>query len=253
MIEAGQVTLGVKDRVGTLEFSHPKSNSLPGSLLAELADGVRACAANEDVGVVVLRSAGNRAFCAGASFEELKAISDETSGTEFFMGFARLILAMKACPKFVLVRVHGKAVGGGVGVAAAADVAFATQRAAIKLSELALGFGPFVVGPAVMRKLGAGPFSALAVDTGWRDAQWAHNHGLYAHLHETAEEMDQALDRLASSLAHNHPAAMKLLKEATWEGTEHWEQLLPERAAMSGKLAISPYTQEAIAAFERRT
>jgi methylglutaconyl-CoA hydratase len=251
--EAGHVDVTIADGIATIRFSHPKGNSLPGALLRRLADAVREAGAEREARVVVLRSEGSGPFCAGASFDELRAIGDAAAGKEFFLGFARLILAMRACPKFVLVRVHGKAVGGGVGVAAAADYALAARGASVKLSELAVGIGPFVVGPVIEKRIGAGPFTALAVDAAsWRDAAWAERHGLFASVHESVEELDAALDTLARTLAASSPEAMAALKRVFWEGTEHWDRLLDERAEMSGRLVLSEFARRAIESFGRR-
>ncbi len=252
MSDSGTVRTRADRGIGTLEFFHPKKNSLPGPLLAGLAAEVRRLGRDPAVRVIVLRSAGDGPFCAGASFDELAAIQDEEAGKSFFMGFARLILAIKAAPKFVLARVQGKAVGGGVGLVSAADYALATTAAAIKLSELALGIGPFVVGPCVERKLGHGNFAALAADTGWRDAGWAYQRGLYAALFEDVTTLDEALDSLAGQLASSSPDAMARLKQVFWQGTEHWDQLLEERAAESGSLVLSAYARQAIAAVKSR-
>ncbi len=252
MSESGYVKVEIDGGVGTVRFFHPKSNSLPGDILRRLAEAVVSLGRKDEVRVVVLRGDGEKAFCAGASFEELQSIRDAGAGKEFFMGFARLILAMKECPKFVVTRVQGKTVGGGVGVAAASDYVLATENASIKLSELAVGIGPFVVGPAVERRIGRGGFSAMSIDTGWRDAAWAVNQGLYAAVFPTVEAMDAALDKLVRRLAASNPEAMARLKAVFWEGTEHWPQLLETRAEASGSLVLSDFTKRAIAAFGQR-
>lgn len=237
--------------VATITFFHPASNSLPGEILRRLAHDVTEAGLRDDVAVIVLKSAGDRAFCAGASFDELVAISNEREGLEFFSGFALVINAIRTCPKFVLGRVQGKTVGGGVGLAAAADHCFATKFAAVKLSELAVGIGPFVVGPAVERKMGVSAMGMLAVDArSWKSAEWAAQHGLFAEVFDSAEEMDLAVDRLAGDLAQSNPEAMSNLKRVLWEGTEHWDTLLAERAAVSGRLVLSDFTRSAIAAFK---
>lgn len=242
----------VDDRgVGSITFFHPASNSLPGAILRELAQHITDAGANPDVKVIVLRSGGERAFCAGASFDELVAISNEQEGLAFFTGFALVINAIRTCPKFVIGRVQGKAVGGGVGIASAVDHCFATKYASVKLSELAIGIGPFVVGPAVERKLGVSDMATLAIDArSWKSAEWAANHGLYAEVFDSADAMDVAVERLAAELASSNPEAMANLKRVLWEGTEHWDTLLAERAAVSGKLVLSEFTREAIAAFK---
>ncbi len=239
--------------VTTVEFYHPQSNSLPGHLLEELARTIRRLDLDVNTRVLVLRSAGNRSFCAGASFDELAAIENEEQGLQFFSGFARVINAMRQCPKLIIGRIHGKCVGGGVGLAAAVDYAIAAEGADVKLSELAVGIGPFVVGPAVERKIGLSAFSQLAVDAGmWRNADWARRKGLYAELHASTEEMDESVHRLAETLAHSSPEAMTALKQVFWQGTEHWDQLLPERAAISGRLVLSEFSRDAIARFRNR-
>jgi methylglutaconyl-CoA hydratase len=252
-MEGGHVTTTVDDGIATIRFGHPKGNSLPGAVLAELARTIRTLGTDDAARVIVLRSDGTGPFCAGASFAELQAIADVARGTEFFMGFARVILAMRSCPKFVIARVHGKAVGGGIGLVAAADYAIATNAAAVKLSELAVGIGPFVVGPVIERKMGLGGLQALGVDAAnFRDAEWAERRGLYAKLVGSPAELDAAVDDLARTLARSNPAAMALMKAAFWRGTEEWETLLPERAAMSGTLVLSEFTKRALAAFAQR-
>jgi methylglutaconyl-CoA hydratase len=248
-IAGGDVALTIADGVGTVRFSHPKGNSLPAALLQRLADALAWMGREPTARVIVLRSDGSSTFCAGASFDELVELSTEAEGERFFSGFARVIIAMIRAPKLVLVRVHGRAAGGGVGLAAAGDYAFATSGAASKLSELAIGIGPFVVGPVIERRIGNGPFAAMAADTDWRDAAWCERHGLYALVLADVAEMDAELNALAGKLAASNPGAMLAMKRAFWEGTEHWEELLASRARVSGSLVLSDYTRAAIAKF----
>lgn len=251
ILEQGGVELRVRDGVGHVSFYHPKGNSLPGALLRRLAEVITEVGRNDDARVIYLTSGGEGPFCAGASFDELQSIGTEEQGREFFMGFARVILAMKSAPKFVVARVHGKIVGGGVGLVAAADYAFALRHCSARLSELALGIGPFVVGPCVERRIGSGPFGAMSIDAGWRDAEWALQHGLYARLFDDVGAMDRALQEFTSTLAASSPEAMRELKLALWRGTADWEELLPERAAVSGRLVLSDYAKRAIASVKR--
>lgn len=243
------------DHIGitTIEFYHPQSNSLPGRLLDELAQEIHHAGLNDDTKVIILRSEGERTFCAGASFEELSSIKTEAEGLRFFTGFAKVINAMRTCPRLIIARIQGKCVGGGVGLAASADYAIATDASDIKLSELAVGIGPFVVGPAVERKIGNAAFSQLAIDaTLWRNADWAKRKGLFAEVHPTIEGVDEAVGRLAHTLAHSNPQAMTEMKKMFWKGTEHWEHLLHERAAVSGRLVISEFTKKAIDKFKKK-
>jgi methylglutaconyl-CoA hydratase len=244
--DAGSVQSDIRDGVATITFFHPKSNSLPGKLLAELAESVTAAGANPEARVILLRSEGEGAFCAGASFAELQAISDAESGKRFFMGFVNLILAMIRAPKFVVTRVHGKAVGGGVGIVSASDYAIAASGASLKLSELAVGLGPFIVGLPIQKKIGMGPFSAMSVDADWRDASWGYASGLYAELHPDAAALDAAVERRVGTLAASNPEAMAQLKRVFWEGTENWESELSARAQMSGTLVLSEFTSRAV-------
>lgn len=243
----------VANGVATLTFFHPASNSLPGAILTQLAQTIMDTGAQADVRVIVLRSGGEKAFCAGASFDELIAINDDISGKQFFSGFAKVINAMRTCGKLVIARVQGKAVGGGVGIISAADYAIGTKQSAVKLSELAVGIGPFVVGPAVERKIGNAAFTQLSIDaTEWRSAEWACNRNLYAEIYDTVEEVDAAVEKLANRLASSSPEAMAELKNIFWEGTAHWDTLLTERAAISGRLVLSDFTRNAIAAFKAK-
>jgi len=237
--------------ITSIEFFHPQSNSLPGKMLNELAQEIHHAGLNADTKVIILRSAGEKAFCAGASFDELSAITNEKDGHAFFSGFARVINSMRTCSKLIIGRIQGKCVGGGVGLAAATDYAIATEAAEIKLSELAIGIGPFVVGPAIERKIGNAAFTQLAIDAGsWRNADWAKRKGLFAEMHSNMENMDESIARLAHTLSHAHLDAMAELKKIFWKGTEHWDQLLDERAAISGKLIVSKFSKEAIAKFK---
>lgn len=237
--------------VTEIEFFHPQSNSLPARILEELAQAIHSAGNDTGTKVIILRSAGEKAFCAGASFDELAAIKNEKEGLEFFSGFAHVINAIRTCPQFVIARVQGKCVGGGVGLAAAADYAIAVEGADIKLSELALGIGPFVVGPAVERKIGRSAFSQLAIDaTMWRNGDWARRKGLFAELHPTIEGMDESIGRLAYTLSHSSPRASAELKKVLWQGTEDWDTLLIERAAISGRLVLSEFTRMAIEKFK---
>lgn len=239
--------------ITSIEFFHPQSNSLPSQILQELSRSIRRLDDDTATKVIVLRSAGDRAFCAGASFEELASIQDEAQGQLFFSGFAHVINAMRHSPKLIIGRIHGKCVGGGVGLAAATDYAIAVEGADVKLSELAVGIGPFVVGPAVERKIGSSAFSQLAIDaTMWRNADWARRKGLYAELHNTVEDMDESVSRLANVLMHSSPDAMAALKRIFWKGTDHWDHLLPERAAISGKLVLSEFSRNAIDKFRKK-
>lgn len=253
MSENGSITVEIKNQIGTIEFYHPKGNSLPGELLRELAQKINEVGDNPNAHVVVLRSRGSGAFCAGASFDELMAIDNFEEGKHFFMGFALVLNAMRKCPKLIIVRVQGKAVGGGVGVASAGDYTFAHESASVKLSELALGIGPFVVGPAVQRKIGASAFSTLAVDAkSWYEAKWAREKGLYSKVLKSHEELDRSVDELAHSLAKSSPEAMKELKTALWKSTDHWDSILEQRAEISGRLVQSDYTKNFIADFKKK-
>jgi methylglutaconyl-CoA hydratase len=248
----GSVDVGIAEGVATITFSHPKGNSLPATILRALADEITAAGKNRDVGVIVLQSGGTGSFCAGASFDDLKQIADAAAGKEFFMGFARIILAMKNCPKLVIVRVHGRVVGGGVGMVAAADYALALPGAQAKLSEVAIGLGPFVVGPVIERRIGSAAFSAMAIDAEWRDDKWAEAHGLYTRVCDNALAMDTILATLAQRLVGYNPDATTALKRSLWEGTEHWDRLLDERAEMSGRLVLSGHTRRAIEEFSKK-
>ncbi len=237
----------VQKNIGILTFTGGKGNSLPGMVLAQLAEAFDRCAADETVKVVILRSSGKGAFCGGASFDELLLVDSEAKGKEFMSGFARVILAMRRCPKFIIAEVQGRAVGGGVGLIAASDYALAEHDASVRLSELALGIGPFVIGPAVERKVGTAAFQTMAIDADWHTAEWALRAGLFSDVCSSADELTDKVDLLAEKLALCSLQAMKELKAAMWEGTDHWEQLLFERAAKCGRLLLTEESRAAIA------
>ena len=252
-MENGHVKVDTQSGIATISFFHPQSNSLPGALLRELGDTITRVSNDPATVVIVLGSEGEKAFCAGASFDELIAIQDLEGGTRFFSGFAHVINAMRKSTKLIIGRVQNKAVGGGVGVASSVDYCFATTKASVKLSELAVGIGPFVVGPAVQRKMGLSAMSQLAINaTEWQSAQWAKEKGLYAEVFETEEAMDAAIDALAQKLVNSNPEAMAELKNIFWQGTENWDELLVERAGISGRLVLSDFTRNAISKFKAK-
>jgi len=242
----------VEQGIAEIEFYHPAHNSLPGNILDQLANTITKAGADDEVEVIILKSGGNRTFCAGASFNELIAINNETEGKAFFMGFAKVINACRQCEKIIIGRVQGKAVGGGVGVAAATDYCMATQYAAVKLSELVVGIGPFVVGPAVERKVGKAAFVELTLNANaFKPADWAKAKGLYAEVFDNVDELDKRVLQFAKELCERNPEARTGVKKIFWEGTEHWGEFLAERAAVSGKLVLSEFTKQALQKFSK--
>lgn len=247
----GSVTSHNEHGITTIEFSNPKSNALSGEIASRLTHEIHFAGTHDETKVIILKSAGEGAFCSGADFDELGAITNEAQGIKFFSAIADLINAMRKCKKFIIGRIHGKCVGGGVGVAAATDYAIAVDKAEIKLSELTIGIGPFVVGPAVERKIGTSAYSQLAIDASlWRNSDWAKRKGLFAEVHPSIENLDESVYRLASSLAHYDSVSMAELKKVFWRGTEHWDELLKERTAITSRLVLRQFSQEAIAKFK---
>jgi methylglutaconyl-CoA hydratase len=246
----GNVSLNISSGIATISFFHPAQNSLPAALLQDLTDKIVEAGNDAQTRVIVLKSEGDRTFCAGASFDELLQIKDKEAGAVFFSGFANVINACRKSPKIIIARVQGKSVGGGVGLAAGADYCLATEAAAIKLSELAIGIGPFVISPAVTRKMGLQAFTQLTIRaTDFQTAQWAKENGLYNEVYADIPALDEALSALAEKLASYHPEALTGLKQILWEDTENWDALLNERAAVSGELVLSEFTQQALHAF----
>jgi methylglutaconyl-CoA hydratase len=242
----------IKNNIATIEFFHPEQNSLPSDILAKLANTITEVGNNNEVKVIVLKSGGERTFCAGASFQELISINDAATGKVFFSGFANVINAMRKCPKFIIGRVQGKTVGGGVGIAAATDYCMATKFAAIKLSELNVGIGPFVVAPAIERKIGVSAMSQIAIDANtFYEANWAKQKGLFANVYESIEELDAETQKFAEHLCTYNPEAMQEMKKVFWRATEDWDNLLAERAAISGRLVLSDFTKETLQKFKK--
>lgn len=251
-LKGGSVECHIENSIATITFGHPQSNSLPGTVLRKLAQTIEDAGKNPEARVILLKSQGDRAFCAGASFDELVAIEDFDTGKQFFMGFAKVINAMRKAPKFIIVAVQGKAVGGGVGLLSSGDYTYGTSHSAMKLSELALGIGPFVVGPAVERKSSTSAFSQMSIDFDWYSAEWGKNHGFYQKIFDTQEEMYKAAENMAAKLAEQSPDAMAELKKAVWKGTEDWDKLLEERAEISGRLVLSDFTKNYIRQFKSK-
>ncbi len=251
-IQLGHVSTSIENGVATISFYHPAQNSLPSKLLNQLVEAINTAGADPSVSALILKSEGEKIFCAGASFDELSAIKDIESGIKFFSGFANIINAMRKCPKFVIVRAHERAIGGGVGLCAAADYCMATTKSTIRLSELAIGIGPFVIGPAVERKMGLSAFSEMAINaTEWRTPEWAREKGLFNEVFDNIDLLDDYLERFTTQLSKFNPEAMRELKRVFWQNTEGWDDLLVERAAISGRLVLSDFTKNAIAAFKK--
>ena len=245
------VKQNIQDHIATIEFFHPEQNSLPGHILALLAQTITDAGNSPEVKVIILKSGGDRTFCAGASFKELITINDAATGKIFFSGFANVINAMRKCPKFIIGRIQGKTVGGGVGIAAATDYCMATKFTAIKLSELNVGIGPFVVSPAIERKIGISATAQIAIDANnFYDAEWAKNKGLFANVYESIEELDTTVDAFAKHLCTYNPEAMTEMKKIFWKGTDDWDQLLADRAAISGRLVLSDFTKKTLEKFK---
>ncbi len=249
----GSLYTSIQNKIATVEFGHPASNSFPGELLQRLTDELNTLSNNPDVNIIVLKSEGEKAFCAGASFDELLAVDSFEQGAVFFSGFANVINAMRNCSKLIIGRIQGKAVGGGVGLASACDYALATVESAVKLSEFTIGIGPFVIAPAVERKMGKAALAemTLAADE-WKNAYWAKEKGLYAKVFETIAELDKELDIFTTKLASYNPEALASMKKVLWQGTEHWDTLLTDNAKISGKLVLSDFTKEALGKFKNK-
>ena len=248
----GNVKLEISNKIATLSFYHPKSNSLPSILVKEMIEKFNNLSNDEEVNVIILKSKGEQAFCAGASFDELMEIENFEDGKSFFMNFANLINSIRKCSKIVVGRIQGKVVGGGVGLVAACDYTLATKNAALKLSELALGLGPFVVGPPIERKIGKEAFVEMSLDCEWRNAEWGKKHGFYHDVLESVEELDFNIAKFVESLSTRSPEALTSLKKVFWEGTDHWDELLEERAEHSGRLVLSDFTKKFIKDFKSK-
>lgn len=250
----GYVKTDISNGLATVEFFHPSHNSLPSNLLKGLADAISEAGRNDEVKIILLKSGGDRTFCAGASFDELMAIDNLPAGIDFFMGFAHVINACRKCPKLILGRVQGKAVGGGVGLASAVDYCMATRYASVRLSELAIGIGPFVVGPAVERKVGHAAMSQMAINPDeWQTAEWAQQKGLFQEVFKTTEQLDDYISYFSDKLLQYNPEAISSLKSVFWEGTERWDELLRTRAEISGRLVLSSFTKKALKAFKAKS
>lgn len=248
----GSLYVHTQSNVATIEFGHPASNSFPSELLDRLAKAFDELSVNNSVHVIILKSEGDRAFCAGASFDELVSISNLEEGKKFFSGFANVINAMRTCSKPIIGRIQGKTVGGGVGLASSCNYCLATEAASIKLSELTVGIGPFVIEPAVSRKIGMAAFETLAWDASqWKNAYWAKEKGLYSKVFQTIDELDKEVQLLAEKLASYNPNALAQMKKVTWQGTDHWGELLLERAEISGELVLSDFTKKALEKFKK--
>lgn len=248
----GNIEIIINGKIATIVFFHPASNSFPSNLLKQLTEEINSLNNNDAISIIVLKSMGTGAFCAGASFDELLTVTNIEDGNNFFSGFANVINAMRTCKKLIIGRIHGKAVGGGVGLAAACDYTFATYKSDIKLSEIAIGIGPFVIEPAVSRKIGKTTMSQMTLNpTEWKSGKWAHEKGLFSEIFDTIEELDSRLENYINELSNYNEEALVEMKKVLWEDTIHWETLLYERAAISGRLVLSDFTKKALEKFKK--
>ncbi|MGV8916071.1 MAG: enoyl-CoA hydratase/isomerase family protein [Kaistella sp.] len=248
----GFVNQELKNTISEITFGHPKSNSLPGEILEKLAQTILESGKDQNVKAILLKSEGERAFCAGASFDELLEIEELEKSKIFFGGFAKVLNAMRSCGKLVIVRVQGKTTGGGVGIACAADYCFATKDSAMALTELNLGIGPFVIGPYVERKMGKSAYAAMSIDADFRSADWCQRHDVYHSVSENIEKMDEEINVFMEKLSTRSSDALVLIKKVSWEGTEHFEQLMPERILMSASLILEDSAKENIGKIKER-
>ncbi len=250
--DSGSLFSSINDKVATVEFGHRAGNSFVLEMLDRFADEIQKLSDNDAISVIILKSEGNRAFCGGASFDELLAISNLDEGKVFFSGFAKVINAMRKCKKVIIGRVQGKTVGGGVGLAAACDYVFASEAASIRLSELSIGIAPLVIAPAVVRKIGTAALSEMSLSpTEWKSAYWAQEKGLFSKVFDNIKELDKELDFFAHKLSDYNPDALAAWKKVLWEGTSHWDDLLKERAAITGELVLSEFTKNALSKFKK--
>ena len=254
MSDKPYVIYDIENGVATIEFYHPKSNSFPSFQLEKMIETIRELGETKEAKVIVLKSKGEKVFCAGASFDELLTIDDFETGSNFFMGFANLILAMRNCPKFIIGCIEGKVVGGGVGLVAACDYALAMDNAMIRLSELSIGIGPFVIEPAITRKIGINAFSQLTLNPKeWVKPEWCKAHGLYNEVFSSEQKLLDACKKFSEQLSQYSPDAMRHLKSIFWENAENWDKTMPQRAAMSGELVLSDFTKETLKKFKSKT
>jgi len=251
-MEQGSLYTHVENKIAIVEFYHPAGNSLPTDLLNRLIKSFNELSNNNNVNVIILKSEKDKIFCAGASLDELLAIDNPKDGVAFFSGFGKLVNAIRKCKKPIIGRIQGKVVGGGVGIASACDYAMATEQASIKLSEISIGIGPFVVEPAIRRKMGIGAVSELSLNPAmWQNAYWAKDKGLYARVFENVKDLDKEIQILSEQLASYSPEAVQHLKRVLWEGTESWDTLLTERANICGNLVLSETTKKALQKFKK--
>ncbi len=253
-MESGFVKTDINaDGLAVITFGHPTHNSLPSELLDQLSKQIHSAGNDPDTRLIVLQSAGEGTFCAGASFDELLAITDEEMGVKFFSGFADVINAIRISPKLVVCRAQGKAVGGGVGLIAACDYCFATENSAIKLSEVSINIGPFVIAPALERKIGVSAFTQLSLNpTHFFEARWALQRGLVQSVQPSIAEMDLAIQQFCEPLLTKNPEALTALKQTLWQGTTHWSELLYKQASISGRLALRPETRRLLLERKRK-
>lgn len=230
--------------IGRIEFFHSRGNALTSTMLREITSFIRAAGEDPEIKIVMIQSAGEASFCGGASLDELMECDSVKEARDFFMGFAHLLTAIRTCPKLVVVRVQGKVVGGGLGIVAVADLAFATVEASIRLSELSIGLGPFVIGAAVERKIGISAFSELTyLSSIWKDAHWAKEKGLFSAVFETLAALDIAMAAQIIELETYAPEAIALTKKMFWAQTPEWSDELEKRAGYSAKLWIQKKTR----------
>jgi methylglutaconyl-CoA hydratase len=237
----GFINYNIKDSVLHLEFGHPLGNSLPSNLLSGLKNSITTASTDDSIKVILLKSSGN-SFCGGASFNELVKIDNLEDATEFFMGFANLMLAIKECPKPVVAKVHGKSVGGGLGIIAASDWAIGTEKSSIRLSEISIGIGPFTIGPVLVRKIGVGNFQRLSLSADWIDSNWGLNSGLFQEICNS-DALETVTESRIEHFKKLDPISFAENKKLMWSFSDITEDSLRVKASNVSKLLLNQNTQ----------
>ncbi len=207
------ITYSVEDGVATVTIDEPeRRNPLSLAVMAELTEGVASAGVDETVRVIVLTGAGDEAFSAGGDlsggFVDSPLPDHQARGI-----LADLFRAMRSCPKPIIGRINGVALGGGFGVAAACDITIAADHAKFGTPEINLGLWPMMISAVLLPLAPRKQLLEMMLAGRIIDAGEARDMGLVTRV-VPADYLDAAVGETATSLASKSPAALALGKSS---------------------------------------
>jgi len=245
--------VNVRDGVATVTLNRPQArNALNQTMIRELREALATLDANPEARVIVLRGAGDRAFCAGADLKGMFHGGPILEAREQYAGLAGILEAMPRMRTSVIGQVHGYALAGGCGLAAACDIVVASEDAVFGLPEIKLGLLPLMVLAPILRAASPKRVLQLVLSGAELPAREALAMGLVTQVVPRAG-LDATVQRLAETLAGYSSGTLAIAKEAFYNALElPYGQALSYLRDLLTIVARSEDAQEGIAAFREK-